>query len=197
MKTHWAEAIVQELRQVDREEAPHGLYGLRQSRQVGARLPNLAHLLVAPPIRLLKRAGVSQRSDSISAEYFSFGAEGPRNVLVDIETHADTKVREFGDTFRLDKRSRPTGRPAPDLQRNLTVLSKRLQENHGRETYSFGLLFIGHFAKRKDLLALVQPVTAPEFLERHALLHCGEVDGYGRDFWSAIQLWYVEQPPKG
>jgi hypothetical protein len=207
MKAHWAQALVQELRQVDREEAPHGLYGLRKSRQADARLPNLAHIFVAPPIGLLKRLGAGlqggQRGNGVSMDGFRFCMEGPRCVSIGIETYADTKVREFGDSFRLDKRSLPADRPPPDLRKLLPALVKRLSPESmrwasERRASSFGLLFIGHFAKQKDLLALIQPVTVPEYLSKHALLYRGDIwqDGYGRDFWSTLQLWYVEQPQK-
>jgi hypothetical protein len=195
---NWAQSIVRELRLVDGEEAPHGLYGLRQARKVGPKLPKLSSILVDPPIRLLKRMQVAQHGNYLRKDHLSFGVDGPRNVLVDVETYADTKVREFGDTFRVDKRSAPVGRCLPEFRTLLPRLSKRLSADHGRWTYSFGLLFIGHFAKEKDMSSSLQPLISPDFLGRHVLNYVGDTwkDVHGRAFWSCVHLWYIEQPQK-
>ena len=194
MTPHWARALVQELRKIDAEEKPHGLYGLRGSRRVGPRLPKLASLLVAPPIGLLKRIGVAP-GGGLNSQTFSFTVAGPRDVLIDIETHADTKVRAFGDTFRLDRHTSPPNRPAPDLRTLLPKLSSRLFQTREEYPYSFGLLFIGHYSKQRDLSAFLAPVVEADFLERYSLRNCGDTwqDGHGRTFWSTVQLWSAEQ----
>lgn len=194
MNTHWAQALVQELRKIDGEEKPHGLYGLRDSRRVGPRLPKLASVLIASPIGLLKRIGVAP-GGGLSSHVFSFGVAGPRNVLINIETHADTKVRAFGDTFRLDRHTSPPNRPAPDLRTLLPKLSSRLIQTREECPYSFGLPFIGHYSKLRDLSAFLAPVQEAAFLERYSLRNHGDTwqDGHGRSFWSTVQLWYAEQ----
>lgn len=128
----------------------------------------------------------------------SFGVEGLRNVLVDIETYADTKVRRFGDVYRVDKQVSPATKPPPDLRTLLPRMSKRRSEKRGKEIYSFGTLFLGHFTKERELHSFLAPVTAPEFLLRYGMLHRGDCwhDVHGRDFFSTIQIWYVEQQPK-
>lgn len=198
MNSHWAGRLVFELRQVDRDEAPHGLYGLRENRRQGDRLPKLPFILAAPPIRLLRRIGVTQHVGEPAADSLGFGVEGPRNVLLEFFSYADTKVRRFGDTYRLDKQGEPFDRAVPDLKSGLARLGRRVLEKHGRFTYSFGLLFIGHFSRERDVGGFVDDVCATDFLRKHGFLHVGEswADVHGRDFWSTLHIWYVEQPQK-
>ena len=197
MKRHWSFALVEELKAIDAEEGPHGLYGLRESRRTGDRLPKLIPILEAPPIRLIRRIGAAQHTGSPSATYISFGVDHQRTVLVDLEDYADTKVRKFGSTYRLDKQSDVPARNTPDFGTLLPRLAKRVSENHGNMTFSFGLLFIGHFAKQKDLHSFLDPFTGDEYLLRYGLGQAGDSwsDAHGRDFFTAIRIWYVEQKP--
>jgi hypothetical protein len=195
MSSHWSDSLVDELKRIDAEQAPHGLYGLRDSRRASDRLPKLLHILEAPPIRLFRRLGVAQHTGRPSADYMSFGVAGGNTVLVDLVDYADTKVRQFGDSFRLDKHTSIGGRPLPDLRTRLPRLGKRVLENHGNATFSFGILLIAHFSKERDLRSYLEPFVSPEFLLKHGLRLSGDswLDVHGRGFFTSIHLWYVEQ----
>lgn len=188
--------MAEELRRVDRDEAPHGLYGLRHARQKGERLPKLPAILTGPGVRLVQRIGGSLHAGRPGSDCFSFGLGGARTVVIRLRSHADTKVRRFGSAYRLDKKTDILHEPVPDMASEVPKLAQYVRADHGRFVYSYGILFIGHFGAERDGLSLLGRSVSPEFVARYDLTHVASSwrDAHGRDFCTMIHLWYAEQP---
>jgi len=200
MPSPWPTALVEELQKIDREETPHGLYGLRRARQTGPRLPKLISILTSPPIRLVQRTGGALAPRRSANDTLSFGLDNARQVRINLFDYADTKVRKFGNAYQLDKQTSVSHEPPVDLISELPKLAAKARVNYGTKSppYSFGLLFIAHFQKEKDSLALLEKAISPQFLNRYGLSRLAAAwdDTHGRHFHTTIHLWYIEQPAK-
>jgi hypothetical protein len=195
---HWATSIVSKLREIDREESPHGLYGLRHARKTGERLPKLSSILIGPSIRIVQRIGGALHPGSRFSDSVSFGIKEPRTINIRFSSYADTKVRKFGNEYRLDSKTKVAHEPVPDFGSEVPKLAEAARGYYGKLdcARSFGILFIGHFQKERDSVALLEKAISPKFIERYGLSHTHTAweDIHGRGFISMIHLWYIEQP---
>ncbi len=197
MDRHWANATIEELRALDREEAPHGLYGLREAYQTKTWLPKLSAVLNEPRVQFARRLGGASPPTRFHGDALSLELPG-QSVELKLRDYADTKVRKFGSAYRLDNASR-VHHESPSLPRELPKLAKRAREARKPSSIarSFGYLLIGYFRRERDGVELCHQATSPAFLERYGLAYIAESwpDIHGRDFQVMMSLWHVDQPP--
>jgi len=109
----WQTQILDEIEELDTREVPHGLYGIREAHAIAGRLPTLAYLFTAPgATNLCQTVGVQKgRPRDRFADYISFNASSEERVTLQILDFATTKIRKFGDVYRLDEHGK---KPAPN-----------------------------------------------------------------------------------
>ncbi|WAC21340.1 hypothetical protein OVA24_08070 [Luteolibacter sp. SL250] len=188
----WQEQLVAELRAVDREQATHGLYGLREAMKKGNRLPFLATLLFEKPpeTNLLQRLGMEGRGSSYS-ETASFTLTDGMRADLEILTHASTKVRHYGDSYVLDRAHGKKSAIHPDLE----SIVPKLAAGRGYSAKRMNaLLFITHAPTERQLKAGLGRAITPEFMDRYQVSLVFDIweDIYRRGFHSGIFLWTAE-----
>jgi hypothetical protein len=186
MSTYWPIQILDALEALDREEVPHGLYGLRQAYASKRRIPTLAHLFSSTgKASILARngfEGIQTRSTSADI-YFSTG--GGESVGLHVLEYATTKVRHYGSTYRLDKHY---AKKSKDPNWELESLVPKLSKNR---ISTRGILLLAHFQNNEQLEKVLGRSTEPDFLSRYHVTHTVREwqDRFGRDFRTAVHLW--------
>ena len=198
MSTCWQILILNALEVLDRAEAPHGLYGMRQAHSIKGRLPKLAHLLSSPgKTNILRCSGLQGIQSRFGSDDVRFSAEGGECVSLQVLDCATTKVRHYGSVYRLDEqRTKEPKEPEWELERLVPKLSSK-----SRGSYTRGILLVAHYASRKELQSFLGRSAGPDFLSRYQLAHFSRewADRYERGFRTAINLWTPEarsvEPP--
>lgn len=189
----WQEQLVAELRAVDREQSPHGLYGLREAMKKGPRLPLLATLLFdkPPETNLLQRLGIEGRANSYYSETACFTLPDGTRVDLSILAHASTKVRHYGDSYVLDRVHGKKGPAHPDLE---SVVPKLGAGRGYAAKRMSALLFIVHAPTERQLTSVLGRAATPEFMDRYRVSLVSDIweDIYRRGFYSGIFLWTAE-----
>jgi len=188
MNESWQIRFVDGLEALDREEAPHGLYGVRQARSDGSRLPGLAHCLSASGrTGFLRRNGFRGSQSPFGLGRLNFTTEAGKQVVLEVLDYATTKVRHYGSAYRLDEHhGKPPKQPLWDLEILVPKLSTRRHADRIR-----GILLIVHYRHEREISDVLGRTTGAGFLDRYELLHVarGWEDRYGRDFQTVVHLW--------
>ena len=182
----WQHDLLAEIQKIDHEQMPHGLYGLPHILRSGPRLQPLARIFGGrlfgdaghPELHLAKRLGwVVRYAKQHSLE---FTLPTALDVGIEIETHASTKVRHYGDSYHLDKvhgKARPNesnqiekwvsklpkearSRLPPEIQEFLKSLPP---EKKGNPKCHCDLL-VAYVPHERDLDTLVRHATDRDFL---------------------------------
>jgi hypothetical protein len=198
MNAPWRIVILDALDALDRREAPHGLYGMRQAHSLNGRLPSLAHLLSARGnTDILRRNGYRTTVAPVDHRHLSFRTVEGERVSLGVIDYATIKVRKYGSSYRVDEGYTKKKPKKPEWE-----LESCLSEFFTCEgcPFSHALLFVAHFRDPKEYRSLLGRSTEPEFLDRHELIHLARhwKDRYDRGFETAIHLWssvpkYIEQ----
>jgi hypothetical protein len=193
----WQDDFLDEIRKVDREQAPHGLYGMREALADEFRKKNESWLPL--PGRMLgasdPRTGIAKRLGWTARHGYhgtiSFNPPGKRTVTLRVETHASTKVRHYGDGYVLDKVHGKKPAENPDLLES-TVPQIRKEARSAVDTP--GLLFMAHIHTPRGFAQLLGKTREATFLERYGLSFHSRTweDIHGRGFHSGLFLWVAE-----
>lgn len=185
MSQTWPIRFLDQLELVDTQEAPHGLYGIRQAYAPEGRLPSTAHVLGAPRmVGLLQKCGFSGGYTKPGSDELSFTVDG-EEVSLQILDYATTKVRHFGSAFRLDKHP---GRQPREPRWELETLVPKLR----RDRYAtHAILLIAHYVSTREIEGVLGKTANPMFLDRYQLAHHLREwdDRYARGFRTALHLW--------
>ena len=188
MKLCWQKPLLDGLEALDRQEGPHGVYGIRQAYSAKERLPSLAHLFSSSgQTNVLRPIGLQGIQSRFGSDDLRFSAEGGECVSLQVLDWATTKVRHYGSTYRMDGHHGKEPR-TPDWE--LESLVPRLS-SRSRGVLTMGILLVAHYASAKELQSLLGRSARPEFLKRYEVAHFsrGWGDRYGRDFQTAVHLW--------
>lgn len=185
----WQEKMVAELRVIDREQAPHGLYGMREALKERSWLYPLATLLFKKPpeTNLHRRLGFKATTESYD-DWANFTAPDNARVHLTLLTHATTKIRHYGGSYILDKVHGKKAGPHPDLE---SIVPKLTGQQGFPTTTVNALLFVAHAPTERKLMAVLDRAATPEFMGRYGVSLVCEVweDIYQRGFHSGIFLW--------
>lgn len=185
----WQDDFLDEIRKVDYAQVPHGLYGMREAladefRTKGARgLPSIAKLLGSKD----PRTGIAQRLgwsySAVSGNVISFSPPRGTWVAMEVESHASTKVRHYGDSYVLDKVHGKKPEENADFLESLVPST-------GKKGFN-ALLFIAHVPTPQRFAKLLGKTNDPAFLERYQLgFHSQEwEDIRRRGFHTGLFLW--------
>lgn len=193
MNPTWPARLLDQLENVDRKEAQHGLYGIRHAYAPEGILPSAAHVLSAPDkAGLLKKCGFGGGTTRPGNDLLTFTA-GREAVSLQVLDYATTKVRHYGSAFRIDKRhGKPSREPSWDLE---SLVPKLRRDRWG----TYALLLIAHYTLAREIESVLGKSVDPAFLDRYALAHEGREweDRYGRGFRTALHLWVTRVDESG
>ena len=186
----WQDDYLLEIRKIDRDQSPHGLYGLREALSPGKGLLSHAKILGGqiPETNAAGRLGWGQRPPI--GETIRFTAPLSVEVSLEIESHASTKVRHFGNSYLLDKvHGKKVEEGSGILESAVPKLAKSARTYGGRGTLC--LLFIAHVPSPGRFDRLIGKAGGEAFLNRYNLTLHSLVwkDIYGRDFHTGLFLW--------
>lgn len=187
--------MFEEIRRIDRETAPHGLYGLREAHQTDpAVLPSLSRILIGLPFDLIRKVGGTSPHADRRREGIQFQL-GARQIELTVRAEATTKIRKFGNRYVLDPRTEVSHLEVTGLADQLARLGKDARDRKWGGRRRGALLAIGHFPKRAEAEADVRDALAPAFLARWQFRHAGAIweDIHDRKFWTSLQLWAVQE----
>ncbi|QYY36441.1 hypothetical protein [Ruficoccus sp. ZRK36] len=189
---NWPATLFSGLRKLDKQEAPHGLYGLRKKHSWPNRLIPLYQLYGGkiPEADLGKQCGWEVHWKT--TDRIIFRLESDEYLDLHLHTQASTKVRCFGDTFRLDKQH---DKEPIDLAKRVLKLAPKLHTESNLYRPYQGLLIIAHAPGERDFEKHYQNPLNPDFLNRYHLSHHRTVwkDMHGRNFFTGLFLWAHEQ----
>ena len=198
MKIDWKKSLIESLKGIDRDQAPHGIYGMRQAYSSTKRLPSFQTLFCSPECRrvFIDHGFNHLRNDK---KGLHFDLEGGTKVALYIADFADTKVRKFGSSYLLDKKNRKE--TLDEFSKLEKVLPKLWKEDNRAFSSSNGLrsyLLIAHFQKKNEFEKIVTKVSSREFLERYRLSFLSEMweDKYNRGFFTTISIWNCSSPDR-
>jgi hypothetical protein len=197
MATPWQTRLLDELERIDEEEAPHGLYGIRDAHRQVNRLPTYAQLFSSTrTLNLAHRCGFGNGNTSWD-DRMRFAVPGMVGVWLEFRDYATTKVQKFGSKDRLDKMEHRDGANClQDLENSIPKLyrSVRLGRRHG--ACSYGLLLVAHSPDERGLGRLLGGTIEERFLIRYGLRNWFRQwpDRHGRDFTTALSLWSASTP---
>lgn len=209
----WQHDLLAEIQKIDHEQVPHGLYGLPDILKSGSRLQPLARVFGGrlfgdakhAELDLSKRLGWKVRyAKQHSLEFILPTA---LDVNIEIETHASTKVRYYGDSYHLDKvhgKARPNeanqikkwvsklpkharSRLPPEIQKVLESLPSEKKSNPKCHCD----LLVAYVPRENDFDALLRRASDLDFLARYELSLASQnwKDPHQRDFWTGLYLW--------
>lgn len=163
---------------------------MREALKTGKWLPSLQSLLggEVPETNVAGRLGWTFSSPR--REWFSFGTPSGGEVVMEVLTHASTKVRHFGNTYLLDKVHGKKVEEGPDLlETAVPKLAKTA--NRFRHEITAGLLFVAHVPSAARLELLLGKTSGDGFLDRYGLRldRLTWEDINGRDFHTGLFLW--------
>jgi hypothetical protein len=201
----WQDDFLDEIRQVDREQAPHGLYGMRmvlaeefrEKQEKG--FPPLARLLggrdprtgIAQRLGWIAGGGRSWRSTKNYQQALSFTFPGAGEVMLRLEGHASTKVRHYGNSYALDKVHGKKPEESPEF---LESVVPHLRKHAKLARTTPGLRFIAHVQKARSFVDLLGKTADAVFLERYGLSFHSRTweDIHGRGFHTGLFLWVAD-----
>ena len=182
------------LESLDRQESPHGIYGIRQAYSTNGRLPTLAHLFSsAGSTNILRPCGLKGNQSRYDSDDLRFGLETGECISLQVLDYATTKVRLFGSTYRLDDhQAKKSEQPKWDLESKVPKLSGSSQG-----ALTMGILLLIHYASGSEIMSVLGRSTSLEFLSRYQIAHFNHVweDRYKRGFQTAIHLWTAQMQP--
>lgn len=186
----WQCEFLQEVRKIDREQAPHGLYGMREVLKTGKWLPSLACLLggEVPETHVAGRLG--WKSPVPRREWLLFTTPAAEPVVMEVLTHASTKVRHFGNTYLIDKVHGKKVEEGPEMLEGAVPKLAKAANRVGNKTTA-SLLFVAHVPSPARFQRLLGKTGDDAFLNRYGLqLHrMTWEDIHGRDFHTGLFLW--------
>ena len=201
----WQDEYLDEIRKLDQEQAPHGLYGMREMLANEFRKKGEKHL---PPLSKLlgskgTKTGIARRLDwgagdnycwrfgKTSEEGFFFTLPGGGSVHLRLETHASTKVRHYGDSYVLDKVHGKKPAESPEF---LESAVPRVRKEARSAVGVPGLLFIAHIHTPRGFTELLGKTSDECLLERYGLSYHSRTweDIHGRGFHTGLFLWVAE-----
>ena len=91
----WQQQLIDELRAIDREQAPHGLYGLRDAMSPGPQLITRSELFGGdiPSTNLAGRLGGTASNSRVRDDSISFRLPSREHVHLSIVDFASNKIR--------------------------------------------------------------------------------------------------------
>lgn len=201
------------IQKFDQEHAPYGLYALPELLQNGRKgFSPLARILAGdrlgpvelPGMNLFDRLGWRGRATGTS---LAFTVPTSVHAEVEIETHASTKVRRYGNSYHLDK---VHGKDRPEATSRVEDWVAKLPKS-ARERYSpeflerlgafasprcanpsfRGALLVAYVPRQSDFQAVVGKATNVQFVSRYELtFHRLEwQDVHQREFWVGLFFW--------
>jgi hypothetical protein len=183
----WQTQILDEIEELDKRELPHGVYGIREAHAIAGRLPTLAYLFTAPgTTNFCQTVDVQKgRPRDRFADYISINASGEERVTLQILDFATTKVRQFGDVYRLDEHDK---KPATEPDWDLESLVPKVRQR-GKSIHS--LLLVAHYSTSKEISGILGRSVDPQFLGRYRIAHSKREwsDRFGRGFTTALHFW--------
>ncbi|WP_193211446.1 hypothetical protein [Luteolibacter marinus] len=209
----WQSDLLAEIQQIDHEQVPHGLYGLPDLLKSGTRFQPLARILGGRlfgdaqhlELDLAKRLGWKTRYAKQAS--LEFVLPTTLEVSIEIETHASTKVRQYGDSYHVDKahgKGRPLG--SNQIEKWISKLPKRARgglppellklldslppEKRGNPKSRCNLL-VAYVPRETDFTTLLEGATDPDFLARYGVSFAERrwEDPHQRGFWTGLFLW--------
>ncbi|MCW1923016.1 hypothetical protein OKA05_10670 [Luteolibacter arcticus] len=186
----WQDDYLLEIRKIDRDQSPHGLYGLREVLSPGKWLWSQTKVLGGeiPETNVAGRLGWGRQPPV--GESISFTAPLSAEVILEVESHASTKVRHFGNSYLLDKvHGKKVEEGSEILESAVPKLAKSARIYGGTVTHC--LLFIAHVPSPERFDRLLGKTNSEAFLDRYSLtLHSLMwKDIYDRDFHTGLFLW--------
>lgn len=194
----WQQEFLAEFRKIDEEQAPHGLYGLRQFLGGGEAVLPLMQTYAGKnaATHVPKRLGWQVYP---YPEGFSLLIPGETRIDLKLRDYASTKVRQYGSRYVLDrvhgKKEEENGELLESL---LPKMARAGRASIDDPVKCFcGLLMIAHAPSPKRLEALLGKATDESFLSRHELKFFQSYwdDRYSRGISSAVWLWTHEIRP--
>lgn len=184
----WPHLIVTALRDLDKKEAPHGLYGIREAYKTGEGLPTLAEVLGSrKKTGFFHKLGFSaiskQRHGRVS---FTLGSKTYINLQ--IIDYASTKVRQFGSKYLMDHSS---SKKESGLKLDLESILPKL-----RKDKPSALLLVAHFRSASESPILLGKATDVSFMNKCSIAEASAFwsDVHGRNFSTELHLWYSNVP---
>lgn len=190
MDTNWTDHFLDKLLELDAAEAPHGLYGIRQAYFGGGRLPTLAEVLSSPKrADFLGRCGF-QRGPSWGCDrsVLRFSPAEGFDVRLRAIDFASTKIRQYGNTYRLDKAH---GKPAAEKSAGIELALTDLQRD-ARPSQGEAILFVAHFVRDQELETLLSRAADPSYRQRYGVSYAERRwADKARGFQSIAALWWA------
>ncbi len=187
MKLCWQILLLDCLESLDRQESPHGIYGLRQAYSTNGRLPTLAHLFSsAGSTNILRPCGLKGKQSRYDSDDLRFGLVTGECISLRVLDYATTKVRLFGSAYRLDDhQTKKSEQPNWDLE---SLIPKLPASSQG--ALSMGILLVIHYPLG-EIMSVLGRSTNPEFLSRYQVAHFDRLweDRHKRGFQTALHLW--------
>lgn len=185
----WENLFLDEILKIDREQSPHGLYGMPEVLSKSQRPAYLAELLGGrrPSTCVARRLDWSHfgaRHDGLH-----FELPGGESVRMSFISYASTKVRRYGDTYSLDKVHGKQPGPGPDLS---SLIPKLQNQSPYRSTNSTAILFIAYVTTAREFDTLLgKDGNSPPFLDRYQIHFTSRTwkDVHDRDFHTGLFLW--------
>lgn len=186
----WQDDYLLEIRKIDRDQSPHGLYGMREALSTGKWLLPVADLLggEVPQTDVARRLGWP--AGKPWSGNVTFTAPISESVSLRIETHASTKVRHYGNSYVLDKVHGKKVAEGPErVESAAPKLAKAARKQGNLATQC--LLFIAHVPLPDRFDHLLGKGTSHSFLDRYGLKFHSLTwpDIYDRDFHTGLFLW--------
>ena len=191
----WQDALLTAILEIDREQAPHGLYGMRHALSGSDRPIPFAKLLGGNMLSPNVPERLGFKPETARWDSFSFSISDEDRVLITVDTVATIKIRKFGPTYRIDRHH---GKH-PAKREDEPYVSEKMLSRLGRSALDIGCyLLIAHARDKDEFAILLGEADRPRFCERHKLsYHCREwLDRYNRGFYSGLFLWSQCEPPK-
>ena len=195
-KCDWAESLFEVLIAIDRDQCPHGLYGIRRALtpdDSSVLLPYGRAFTRKLFDRLFAQHSIERRRFSDHPPSFVFFHDGAMQtkVMLTIWDDATTKVRKFGKSYRLDSGASKAGRDSRDeLRKLLPKLHRAVGDPGGKDGSAHdarGILLIDHFTGQH----LRDDFPDHEFLQRYDISYLSRTwnDRYDRGFKTSLHLW--------
>jgi hypothetical protein len=185
----WEDQFLDEICKVDREQSPHGLYGMPDVLRKSPRPAHLAELLGGSrlSICIARRLGWTHFGAKQDSLHFQL-PEG-ESVRLNFISYASTKVRRYGDTYVLDKVHGKHPGNGPDL----SSLLPRLQNHKPYRSDQFtALLFVAYVTAAREFDTLLgEDGTSQSFLDRYRIQFNSRTweDVHHRHFHTGLFLW--------
>lgn len=186
----WQEELLAAITDIDREQAPHGLYGMRHELSDDDRPIPFAKLFGGQIIKPNIPERLGSRTERAKWDMFTFSLSEDETVCIFVDTVATTKVRKFGKTYKVDRHH---GKK-PAKRDDEPHVSKKALARLGKSLFDIAAyLLVAHVNDEDEFLILLGEMAEPQFCERHGLsFHRREwADIHGRDLLSGLFLWSI------